>query len=562
VYRLEQDIILHENIARGLARYRKHLAYRLRRLPTDWTRQTAMAIQSLLNLLDQAAEPLREFLDGESGTPARMLTGLRDSLQLLGMWEAFEVDPAGAQLLEEWDRLYQAAQHSGLAIQWTEFRAWLGAALERHDYRPPTGDSPVVLLTLGQAWLGRFAGLVIGACNREQLPGTAAGSPFFNDRVRAELGLPVWPQEYQLRLHRFRCLLESAPRILLTWCREEAGESRLPSPWVEAVQTFHSLAWNDPLDAGELETLVNHPAAQVRGHHPLAAPSPATHPAPVLDRALVPHTLSASSHQRLIDCPYRFFAADGLRLKPREAVSEALEKSDYGERIHRCLEAFHGGQANLPGPFKERINSENRAAAIALLQQVSRAVFASDLEDNFEHRAWLKRWEALIPEYIDWEIRRQEHWTVARVEQQEATRLRGEDQLRGRLDRIDTGPEGLAIIDYKTGRVPRRDAVETGEAVQLPSYALLTATFPARVGYLRLDRGLDDRVSLEGEELRTLAGAIRERLITVLDAIENGASLPAWGDAEVCRHCEMDGICRQQSWLDDSPAPPGTGETA
>jgi len=559
VHRLEQDIILHENIARGLERYRKHVAYRLKRLPLAWTRHTAEAIKVLLNRLDQAAEPLREFLASGSVSPARMLASLRDSLQALGMWETFATDPAGRQLLDEWDRLYQAAQHSGLSMKWTEFRAWLGAALERQDFHPSTGDSPVVLLTLQQAWLGRFAGLVIGACNREHLPGTAAGSPFFNDGVRQELELPAWPEEYQLRLHRFRGLLESAPRVLLTWCREEAGEPRLPSPWVEAVQTFHFLAWNDPLPAGALENLVNHPAAQVHGNHPLPPPLPAGHPAPVLDQALVPHTLSASSHQRLIDCPYRFFAADGLRLKPREAVSEALEKSDYGERIHRCLEAFHGGVEKFPGPFGQRVSTANRPAAIALLQRIGHAVFSSDLEDNFEHRAWLKRWVALIPEYIDWEIRRQERWAVAQVEQQAETRLRGEDCLRGRLDRIDAGPDGLSIIDYKTGRVPRQDAVDAGEAIQLPSYALLTGTFPEQVGYLGLDRNISDRISLAGEELQALAGAVRERLITVLDAIHHGAPLPAWGDAAVCRHCEMDGLCRQQSWLDDSP--PGTGDS-
>ncbi|MEA2094491.1 MAG: DNA helicase, partial [Pseudomonadota bacterium] len=141
VHRLEQDIILHENIARGLARYRRHIGYRLKRLPTSWSKHTAMALQDLLNRLDQAAAPLREFIGREPAAPSHLLEGLRASLEKLGMWAAFDADPAGRRILNEWDLLYQAARHSGLTLTWPEFRAWLGTALERHDFHPATGDS-------------------------------------------------------------------------------------------------------------------------------------------------------------------------------------------------------------------------------------------------------------------------------------------------------------------------------------------------------------------------------------------------------------------------------------
>jgi len=561
VHRLEQDIILHEQIARGLERYRRHLEYRTRRLSSAWTKQSAEAIRILLNQLDQAADPLRAFIDGDSASPAHLLEGLRSSLETLGLWAAFSEDPAGRRILDEWNLLHQAARHSAISMDWLEFRAWLGRALERHDFHPATGDSPVVLLTVAQAQLGRFDGLVLGASDREHLPGARAGSPFFNDGVRQELGLPIWPERYQQGLHQFRTLLECAPQVLLTWCRESGGETRLPSPWLEALQTFHQLAYDDALLAIELQGLVNHPATQVRGDNPLPLPLPAGHPAPVLDAPLQPQRLSAGSHQRLVDCPYRFYAADALQLKPRETISEALEKSDYGERIHRCLEAFHGGHERLPGPFTKPLTGAHRTEAIAFLRAVSTAVFAADLEDNFEHRAWLKRWDDLIPDYIDWQIRHQQHWAVQHVEQQAEARLAGEDRLHGRLDRIDAGPDGISIIDYKTGAIPKQAQVESGEAIQLPSYALLTDTPPLRVEYLQLDKKVSDTVSLQGTALNELATAVRERLVTVLAAIRTGTPLPAWGDAGVCRYCEMDGLCRQQAWLDDAMAD-GSSEPA
>jgi ATP-dependent helicase/nuclease subunit B len=90
--------------------------------------------------------------------------------------------------------------------------------------------------------------------------------------------------------------------------------------------------------------------------------------------------------------------------------------------------------------------------------------------------------------------------------------------------------------------------------VQLPSYALLTATRPARVEYLLVDGKIRSGASLEGEPLTTLADGVRQRLIEVLDAIEAGAPLPAWGDAGSCRYCEMDGLGRKQAWLDTAQA--------
>jgi ATP-dependent helicase/nuclease subunit B len=88
--------------------------------------------------------------------------------------------------------------------------------------------------------------------------------------------------------------------------------------------------------------------------------------------------------------------------------------------------------------------------------------------------------------------------------------------------------------------------------VQLPSYALLTDTLPQRVEYLQVDDKISDRISLDGDELAELAIGVKQRLVTVLDEIETGTALPAWGDVKTCGYCEMSGLCRKQAWLDES----------
>jgi ATP-dependent helicase/nuclease subunit B len=464
------------------------------------------------------------------------------------MWQLFEDDPAGQRVLHEWRLLRDAARHSEVDMSWNEFRRWLGSALERHDFRPAAGPGPVMLLTLQQARLGRFAGLVIGACDSRHLPAAAGTTPFFNDPVRGELGLPVWPLRYRTQLDRFRNLLESAPRVLLTWHREERGEIRRESPWLAQLETFQQLAWQTALHDDELEQLLEQAGTRVAGNHPLPLPHAEPPPRPSLPAANLPAELSVSAHGILIDCPYRFFAASGLRLKAREEVRRALEKAEYGTLVHRALEIFHRGASGYPAPFSEKISAGNRAAASERLAAISRQVFGRELEDNFETRAWLRRWLVLVPLYIDWQSRHQADWSFADAECSGETELRPGVILSGRLDRIDSGVQGDLIIDYKTGRFPKQAEIDSGEAVQLPSYVLLGKRMPARVEYVQLDRKVCSGSALEGEALAELSRAVRTRLVTLLEQLADGAGLPAWGDDDTCTHCDMDGLCRKQAW--------------
>jgi ATP-dependent helicase/nuclease subunit B len=235
VFRLEQDIILHENIARGLARYRKHIELRRERLPASWTSDATQALQILLNRLDQAAEPLRPFVGNTCARPAAILEQLRVSLESLGMWAAFDNDLAGQRILGEWQLLYDAAQHSEVEMSWIEFRAWFGTALERHNFRPATAGSPVLLLTLEQAQLGQYGGVIVGACDREHLPAVSAHSPFFNDPVRRELGLPVCRPAHlapgrQWRTPHARPLAGGHSHLSQTGLGRRSGRPRAGSP--------------------------------------------------------------------------------------------------------------------------------------------------------------------------------------------------------------------------------------------------------------------------------------------------------------------------------------------
>lgn len=549
VRRLEQDVIVHENIARGLHRYRTHVALRAARLAA-WNSEIRRDVDRLLNRLDQAAQPLRPFLRG-THTAAAFIPALRASLTTLGIKTAFERDPAGQRILQELEALEHAGNQQRVTLTWPEFRGWLGGALERYTFQPQTAASAVQLMTLKQSALQRFAGVVIAGCAAAQVPGSGGGHAFFNDAVRAELGLQTWHDRYLTAFYHLRRALECAPRILLTRRREDNGEPVQPSPWLELVETFHTLAYGQTLADATLLDLVNTP-----GNEPVidSAPLPmpvSPNPAPVLPTILLPAHWSAASYQRLMDCPYRFFAADGLRLKAREEIREKLEKADYGEYVHRILNAFHTGEPSLPGPFGQPLSDTNIAQAARLLETISRKVFAEAVNANFEARSWLKRWLVAIPAYLEWQRARETDWRVQSTEQRLERAWPDGTSLVGRADRIDAGKEGLAILDYKTGAVPGLAEVESGEAVQLPSYALLKEGGVTQTLYVRIHQDrVDSRVGLQGSALDTLVSGNDTRLRTLNAALARFQPLPAWGDHKVCGYCDFDGLCRRQAWED------------
>ena len=107
------------------------------------------------------------------------------------------------------------------------------------------------------------------------------------------------------------------------------------------------------------------------------------------------------------------------------------------------------------------------------------------------------------------------------------------------------------MVDYKTGVPSRlRSALDPpGEDVQLPVYALLWGGDVAEALFLSIDRDGVVPVRVE-DDVGALAGATQARLAALYDALADGAAAPAQGSDDVCRYCELPGLCRRTHWCD------------
>jgi len=552
--RLQQDIILQENISSGLNRYRTHIKHRLARLPDGFASQSDTLLL-LITRLEQAAQPLLQLIKQQRATAQDWLAALQQSLLTLGMDQALANDEAGNRVIQTLEQMQPAAKSSQLQLDWLGFRTWLGRTLEQSHFQPASHSQSVQLLGLSQSRLLTFDALVIAGAERETLPGKTNLSPFFNDAVRRELGLSASNEILAQHFYQFRRLLQSAPRILISARREQNGEAVSSSPWLDAMQAFCQLAWHKPLGSAQLAALLRSPASEVFRADSEQLPLLQQQPRPRLPQALLPSRYSPSSYQQLLDCPYQYFAARGLGLSASEEIRIALSKADYGERVHLCLQAFHCDVKGLPGPFADPLSDNNRTAAIKLLMQIAQQVFAHDLNDNFEHHGWLQQWHKQIPAYLDWQQQHATQWQVVAVEAEKSIQLQNGVQLNGQLDRIDTQREKqLAVIDYKTGRTAKLEEILNGEAVQLPLYALMVNNSNidnvAQVGYLEFanDGSVSMPLLLTHDQLSELAPAVAQRLADLVTQLQQGKGMPAWGDEKTCNWCDMSLLCRRTAW--------------
>ncbi len=555
IYRFEHDLIFHENVSSNISEYKKQLKIRLKRL-THWPQDSYKDLIDILDHLETCAKPLTSLhTDNKNIKLTDFLSSLITSLKSLGIIHCYQSDEAGLILLETLASLKQSTEYSDPLLSWHDCRLWLGMALESQNFTPPKNNSNVQLMTLEQSSCLQFDLIIIAATESQHFPGSADISPFFNQAVRASLGLSTWSEQREQRHELFNRTLLSAPEILLTACNEEKGEEKPVSPWLELLINFYELAYNRKPINNELKQLVDD-GSEVFNADSHTLPELAQQPAPSAVDELIPERISASSYQRLINCPYQFFAADNLRLKALEELSDELKKSDYGERIHLILQVFHNGHDYHGNAFPNKITDNNRSEAELYLNELSEKIFLIDLVDNALHRSWLYRWKKHIPAYISWQIQQELEWAFYASEKNLEIELDiDSDQtikIYGRLDRIDSSKtnNSHAIIDYKTGATAKQIDVDSGENVQLSTYALLEPEAD-EVKYLSVDSSnqkVENRSSLSGDNLDVNRDKNISRLIDMFKQIKNQQALPAWGDEIACRFCNFSGLCRKAEW--------------
>lgn len=197
-----------------------------------------------------------------------------------------------------------------------------------------------------------------------------------------------------------------------------------------------------------------------------------------------PTPLSITRFETYLVCPARYAYAVVLGLEPEEPWDADLNPRVRGRVIHRVLERFVDSVVRDGGPppweADEARARELRArlgalAEAELAESPEFAVLPPSLAE--EHR---RRWlsglvdegpEGLLAAWYRVEATTPWPRRYGATERRVVGRRVGPLELEGRLDRVDWLDDGRPfILDYKTGRLPDRQAQRQGLAVQALLY--------------------------------------------------------------------------------------------
>jgi ATP-dependent helicase/nuclease subunit B len=504
---------------------------------------------SVVALLDQA----RSELSPLAQVPPRRslstwLQALAAVLASTGLGASLRDDAAGAQLLDAL-RLRSAkgaqlntdaALTSALQAEVTDlagFADWIDRTLETSTFLPPAAASAEVVVTpLARVMLRPFAAVVIAGADARHLGATSVSPGLIERSAALVLGLPA--ADFDARAHRERLALAQAlrlPQVTFTMRRREGDEPVAPSPLLDAIALARQRAGSPPLRSAA----ANPALRQV-------APTPILRPAPAAPAGL-PGALSATSIEALRDCPYKFFARYVLQLREADELQREVDKRDYGNWLHAVLHRFHQRRGDA---------ADDLPALLAAAQAVT-------IESGIDPAALLPLragFEQLVPAYLAWLQARDAaglRWVDGeRRLERDAAELGG-PKLSGVIDRVDEGPLGIELIDYKTSAPAKfRSALRNRfEDTQLAFYALLVNADKADEGdddsvkaaYLALDSAKAPE-AIEHARVAESARALLEGLAEDLRRLRAGAGFAALGEAPVCDVCEARGLCRRDHW--------------
>jgi len=271
--------------------------------------------------------------------------------------------------------------------------------------------------------------------------------------------------------------------------------------------------------------------------------------------------LSATGIESFLQCPFQFFARHTLKLRERPAAPrDRLDVLLQGSILHRALAEWIRtpllGAEVLEQVFDEecaqrRVPRTYRTEAVRL-----------ELLRHFE--MFLENHEVELA----WKTRAEEKFEFA---------LSRELTIRGRIDRLEAGPKGQAlVIDYKySGQVRERvEENESGSLVQGGLYLLAAerafGLAPAGMLYC----GVKKKVTWEGwhaipglnvgeactvERLRELAEGAARAASEAHAAIVAGRVAVHPADRKKCAWCDYRDICRVETVHVETGAERGAG---
>lgn len=436
------------------------------------------------------------------------------------------------------DALLAAEQND--VLPYNQFVAELAQSIENATYPIPVEGEAILVASVLQVRGLAFDSVAVLGLAEGDFPCAEQEDALLRESDRAwlrERGFAIEPRLQGDEATFFYHAVTRARRRLLL-CRPylaDDGQPWEPSPYWEAV---HALFPDAPLLHVRPTDVTSDPASeQELGGAVTIAPPPQPGDLMPLAEQLAARfgpdrPWSSSRLETYARCPFYFWAAYVMELKPHEPPQIGFDVLILGQIYHRVLERLY---ACVPDGDPERLRAE--------LPGVAREVYDAAPHDyGFRPSSlWERQQEELtsvLRRTLDALIEAAgEYRPLAQerpfgLEERPPLVLESAQgpvlQIRGYIDRIDQAPDGrLRVIDYKAGStaILARDLAE-GRRLQLPLYALaaqkahgaevsegfywhISSARPSGLRLEKVEGGVEGAIETAVEHALEIAAAVR-----------------------------------------------------
>ncbi|MGE3714658.1 MAG: double-strand break repair protein AddB [Alphaproteobacteria bacterium] len=426
-------------------------------------------LSNFLRRMDEYMQPLSALFEARESVP--LATLIRAHVGF-AQWLATTPDAPGSEYL--WAKesgnhlarwLAELLDHADALQQVDPFiyPATFEALLSTQTYWPKRAGHPRLhILSPIEARLQRYDRVILGGLNEGTWPASTSTDPWMSRPMRQQFGLPLPERSVGQGAHDVY-MASFAPEVFFTRANKVAGMPHIASRWLVRLDTLAE--GKGPALHATLHDTARYDAAAAFIGKPVAI-APLDPPSPQPPAEARPERMKVTDIDKWLADPYVIYARYILKLKKLDALDSEPAAADFGNLVHDALQAF-----TTKWPQQLPVN------ALQELLQCGHEVFREWLARPAVHTLWLPRFEALAGWLIEQELLRRNNTLQVLPEVQGSWQLEVQGKpftLVTRIDRIEHRKDGsLAIIDYKTGSVPKEKDVKSGKKNQLPLEALV-----------------------------------------------------------------------------------------
>ncbi len=356
--------------------------------------------------------------------------------QLLGAENLWGND-SGTKLKEFFDELLEATQELP-EIQPMQYSGILESLLSGKTYRPKYGSHPrLSILTPMEARMQDFDVVILGGMNEGSWPPMIEAGPWMSRPMRKNFGLPLPEKQIGQSAHDFAQVLH-APNVILTRSLKIDGTATIASRWLMRLDAVLGIYKKQDLLKPEK------PWQEWALELDKTAYIPPQKPRPTPPAYARPMELPVTQVEKIMSNPYAHYADKILRLKKLDAINMEPGSRDFGDIIHKVIEAFVKNYAEIPANGRLGFLSDSWKNLLAV-KHIPTAI----------QELWQPRFDNIASELIEQEILRRKDSRKIFAEVGGVYIITLEDgrefKITARADRLEYEQDGaITIVDYKT----------------------------------------------------------------------------------------------------------------